>query len=93
MIKLGLNKSNKIFDSGGVKIELRELAERIKLITDSKSKIVSKEIDINKLDDLYFSNSTAYENLVLYYLNETPNNLGRQLSKTINEIHLDRVKF
>ena len=90
---MGLNKSNKIFDSGGVKIELRELAERIKLITDSKSKIVSKEIDINKLDDLYFSNSTAYENLVLYYLNETPNNLGRQLSKTINEIHLDRVKF
>jgi len=93
LIKLGLNKSNKIFDSGGVKIELRELAERIKLITDSKSEILSKEIDINKLDDLYFSNSTEYESLVLHNLNETPNNLGRQLSKTINEIHLDQLKF
>jgi len=93
LIKLGLNKSNKIFDSGGLKIELRELAERIKLITDSKSEILSKEIDINKLDDLYFSNSTEYESLVLHNLNETPNNLGRQLSKTINEIHLDQLKF
>ena len=90
LIKLGLNKSNKIFDSGGVKIELRELAERIKLMTESKSKILSKEIDINKLDDLYFSNSTEYESLVLHNLNETPNNLGKQLSKTINEIHLDK---
>jgi len=93
LIKLGLNKSNKIFDSGGVKIELRELAERIKLMTESKSKILSKEIDINKLDDLYFSNSTEYESLVLHNLNETPNNLGKQLSKTINEIHLDKLKF
>ena len=92
LINLGLTGEKRVLDTGGVKIELRKLATEVKIITNSKSELEFKEIDTDKPDDLYFSNSTTYENLVLSYLNETPHNLKRQLLNTINDFKVNQDK-
>lgn len=92
LISLGLTGEKRVLDTGGVIIELRKLATEVKIITNSKSELEFKEINTDKPDDLYFSNSTTYENLVLSYLNETPHNLKKQLLNTINDfkVNLDK---
>lgn len=93
LINLGLSAEEKVFDTGGVIIELRELAKKVKIITNSKSNLIFKEIDIDKSDCLYFSESTTFENLILNNLNETPHNLNKQLLNTMNGFKIDWCKI
>ena len=67
-IKLSITNENCVFDSGGTKVELRELARKVIQILDSRSKIFSPEINNSLSPDNYFSNSNEYENLVKTHL-------------------------
>jgi nucleoside-diphosphate-sugar epimerase len=68
IIELSITNENYVFDSGGTKIEIRELAKRVIQILDSSSKIFSPKINSSLSPDNYFSNSNEYENLVKKHL-------------------------
>ena len=68
IIKLSITNENYVFDSGGTKIEIKELAKRIIKIMDSSSKIFSPKINSSLPPDNYFSNSNEYESLVEKHL-------------------------
>ena len=68
IIKLSIANENYVFDSGGTKIEIKELAKRVIQTLDSSSKIFSPKINSSLLPDNYFSNSNEYENLVKKHL-------------------------
>ena len=68
IIELSVTNENYVFDSGGTKIEIRELAKRVIQILDSSSKIFSPKINSSLSPDNYFSNSNEYENLVKKHL-------------------------
>ena len=68
IIKLSIANENYVFDSGGTKIEIKELAKRVIQTLDSSSKIFSPKINSLLLPDNYFSNSNEYENLVKKHL-------------------------
>jgi hypothetical protein len=68
IIKLSITNENYVFDSGGTKIEIKELAKRVIQTLDSSSKIFSPKINSSLSPDNYFSNSNEYENLVKKHL-------------------------
>ena len=70
------------FDSGGFKIELRDLAQRIITLLDSNSKVVSKEISNKMPVDNYFSVSNKYELLLKEFLNEESVSIENQIKIT-----------
>ena len=80
--KLALENKDFIFDSGGVKIEIRELASKIVEQLNSKSKIIALEIDDLLPQDLYFSDSSDYEKLVRKYLKQEPVSINEQIKLT-----------
>jgi len=70
------------FDSGGFKIELRDLAQKIIMLLGSNSKVVSKEISNNMQTDNYFSASNKYELLLKKFLNEDSVTIEKQIKIT-----------
>jgi len=82
--KLALENKDCTFDSGGEKIEIRELASKIVGQLNSKSKILALEIDSLLPKDIYLSNSNDYEKLVSEYLKQEPVSLKKQITLTKN---------
>jgi len=80
--KLALENKNCTFDSGGEKIEIRELASKIVEQLNSKSKIIALEIDSLLPKDFYLSNSNDYEKLVSEYLKQELVSLKKQITLT-----------
>jgi len=80
--KLALENKDYTFDSGGVKIEIRELAREIVGQLNSKSKISALEIDSSLPQDVYLSNSNDYEKLLSKYLKQEPVSIKEQIALT-----------
>jgi nucleoside-diphosphate-sugar epimerase len=80
--KLALENKDYTFDSGGVKIEIRELAREIVGQLSSKSKISALEIDSSLPQDVYLSNSNDYEKLLSKYLKQEPVSIKEQIVLT-----------
>ena len=80
--KLVLENKDFTFDSGGVKIEIRQLASEIVGQLNSKSKILAPEIDSLLPQDLYLSNSNDYETLVSEYLKQESFSIKEQIFLT-----------
>ena len=82
LVKLAEEKITTIFDSGGYKIEIRELAQRIITLLNSKTKVISKEISELLPTDNYFSNSNEYELLLKKHLNKKSISIENQIKIT-----------
>jgi len=82
IIELSVTNENYVFDSGGTKIEIRELAKRVIQILDSSSKIFFPKINSSLSPDNYFSNSNEYENLVKKHLGLETVTLANQILLT-----------
>ena len=75
---------NDIFDTSGVKIELRELSKKIVKELNSFSKIISPEISSKLVPDDYFSRSKKYDRLLMEFLGEKTISIEDQILKTKN---------
>ena len=75
-----------IFDSGGEKIEIRDLALLVIKTLKSKSLILSPNLDSKNEPDNYFSNSNEYENLLKLYQNKNVIPLRKQIEITAEYI-------
>lgn len=74
------------FDSGGVKIELRDLARTIVKQLKSKCELDFAEISKGSLPDKYFSKSNFYEDLLVKCLNERALPISEQIVNTRNSL-------
>jgi len=83
---LSLNKESITFDTGGVKIEIRELAKLVIDKLNSKSKIKTIPINKNLEPDNYFSNDFNYENLLEKCLGLKPATIYDQVESTKNAL-------
>ena len=83
---IAANKNNftGVIDSGGIKIELHQLAQTLINELGSHSQLVFPDIDNNAISDEYFSKSQLYEDLILKYSNETPFSIKEQIQTTKN---------
>ena len=86
LVEMAGRGHNCIFDSGGVKIELRALADEIIKVVKSKSKVVASEINLNIEQDYYFSDSNSYENLLIKILGEESLTIENQILNTRNSL-------
>jgi nucleoside-diphosphate-sugar epimerase len=82
IIELALQNKDYTFDSGGIKIEIRELARGIVEQLNSKSKISASKIDNSLPQDVYLSNSNDYEEMLLKYLKQEPVSIKEQITLT-----------
>lgn len=74
------------FDSGGIKIELRDLARTIVKQLRSNSELDFANIDKDSPPDEYFSKSNLYEELLVKCLNEKPLLISKQITNTKNSL-------
>ena len=74
------------FDSGGVKIELRDLARTIVKQLRSKCELDFADIGKDSPPDEYFSKSNLYEELLVKCLNERPLLISKQIVNTKNSL-------
>ena len=74
------------FDSGGVKIELRDLARTIVKQLRSNSELDFANINKDSPPDEYFSKSNLYEELLVKCLNEKPLLISKQITNTKNSL-------
>ncbi len=83
---IAANKNNftGVIDSGGIKIELHQLAQTIINELGSQSELVFPDIDKDAISDEYFSKSQLYEELLLKYSNEAPFSIKEQIFATKN---------
>ncbi len=83
---IAANKNNftGVIDSGGIKIELHQLAQTIINELGSQSELVFPDIDNNAIPDEYFSKSQLYEDLILKYSNEPLLSIKEQIQITKN---------
>lgn len=83
---IAANKNNftGVIDSGGIKIELHQLAQTIINELGSQSELVFPDIDKDAISDEYFSKSQLYEDLLLEYSNEAPFSIKEQIFTTKN---------
>jgi len=86
MEKLAEQPITVTFDSGGFKIELRDLAQKIITCLDSNSTVVSKKISNKMPVDNYFSVSDRYELLLKEILNEEPISIENQIKITYESL-------
>lgn len=90
LLKLLVEMANRghscVFDSGGVKIELRALAHEIIKVTKSKSKVVASEISADAEQDNYFSDSYLYERLMIEILGKNSLTIENQILNTRNSL-------
>lgn len=71
-----------IFDTGGIKVEIRELARMTIEKLNSLSTVKSLEINSSVPPDNYFSESNEFEKLVKRYLKEEPASIDDQIEFT-----------
>jgi len=86
LLDLSRNNFIGVIDSGGIKIELRELVQTIIEELGSSSEIDFPVIDKNSTPDEYYSKSNLFENLLLKYLNEKPLSIKEQINITKNSL-------
>jgi nucleoside-diphosphate-sugar epimerase len=70
------------FDTGGIKVEIRELARMTIEKLNSLSTLKSLEINNSLSPDNYFSESNKFEKLVKRYLREEPISIDNQIEFT-----------
>jgi len=75
-----------VIDSGGIKIELRELVQTIIKELGSNSEIDFPIIEKNSTPDEYYSKSNLYEDLLLKHSNEKPLSIKEQINITKNSL-------
>jgi nucleoside-diphosphate-sugar epimerase len=75
-----------IFDSGGKKIEIRDLAQLVVKTLKSNSSILAPDLDSKIEPDNYFSNSNEYEKLLKLYKNKNLIPLKKQIEITAEYI-------
>ena len=86
LIELALKHKSFKFDSGGVKVELSELATTVIKVINSNSIIKTGLIDENQPADNYFSKSQLYELLIKDFLNQEPLSLRAQIISTAESL-------
>jgi len=86
LLKLHGRNFTGIFDSGGVKIELRDLARTIIKQLGSNSELDFAAIGKDSSPDEYFSRYDLYEDLLVKYLNEKPLLINKQIANTKNSL-------
>ena len=86
LIELALKHKSFKFDSGGVKVELSELATSVVKAINSNSIIKTGLIDENQPPDNYFSKSQLYELLIKDFLNQEPLSLRAQIISTAESL-------
>ena len=86
LVKMANRGQNCVFDSGGIKIELRALAKVIIKEIKSKSKVVASEVNLDVEQDDYFSDSYLYERLLIEILGEESLTIGEQIQNTKNSL-------
>ena len=79
---LVLDNKDLTFDTGGIKLEIRELAKITIEKLSSLSTVKSLEVSKNLPPDDYFSKSDEYEKLVKRYLKESPISIDNQIDFT-----------
>ena len=82
LLKLSEQNISQVFDTGGAKIEIRDLAKKVIFLLNSHSKIICDPIDDSQTVDNYFSNSSKFEMLVMKVLDEIPLDLDKQIMLT-----------
>lgn len=87
VLKLSDQNTSKVFDTGGAKIEIRDLAKKVIFLLNSNSKIICDPIDDSLTGDNYFSNSSEFEMLVMKVLEEIPLDLDKQIMLTAKIPH------
>jgi len=85
---IAANKNNftGIIDSGGIKIELRDLARTIVKQLGSNSELDFSDIGKDSSPDEYFSKSNLYDDLLVKYLSEKPMPISEQITNTKNSL-------
>jgi nucleoside-diphosphate-sugar epimerase len=86
LIQMAAKGQNLVFDSGGSKIELRDLASLIVRVVECDSKIIAPAIDPNCAQDDYFSDSDQYETLLSNILGENSISIESQIENTKNSL-------
>jgi nucleoside-diphosphate-sugar epimerase len=74
-------------DSSGIKIEIRDLAEKVVNELKSLSKIHAPDVVSGALPDNYFSESKKYDDLLREYLGEKTLSIKEQIHKTKNALN------
>jgi nucleoside-diphosphate-sugar epimerase len=82
LLKLSEQNISQVFDTGGAKIEIRDLAKKVIFLLNSNAKIICDPIDDSQTVDNYFSNSSKFEMLVMKVLEEIPLDLDKQIMLT-----------
>ena len=82
LLKLSEQNISQVFDTGGAKIEIRDLAKKVIFLVNSNAKIICDPIDDSQTVDNYFSNSSKFEMLVMKVLEEIPLDLDKQIMLT-----------
>ena len=86
LVAMADSGQNCVFDSGGAKIELRALADKIIKVVKSKSKVVASEINPDIKQDYYFSDSNSYDKLLIKILGEESLTIENQILNTRNSL-------
>jgi nucleoside-diphosphate-sugar epimerase len=86
LVEMADRGQNRVFDSGGPKIELRVLANIIVEVIKCDSKVVAPELDPSCMQDDYFSNSYEYEKLLSETLGENSISIENQIENTKNSL-------
>jgi nucleoside-diphosphate-sugar epimerase len=86
LLKLHEINFSGIIDSGGIKIELRDLARTIVKQLGSNSELDFSDIGKDSSPDEYFSKSNLYDELLVKCLNEKPLLISEQIANTKNSL-------
>jgi nucleoside-diphosphate-sugar epimerase len=86
LVEMADRGQNRVFDSGGPKIELRALANIIVEVFKCDSKVVAPTLDPSCMQDDYFSNSYEYEKLLSETLGENSISIENQIENTKNSL-------
>jgi len=86
LVEMADRGHNRVFDSGGPKIELRALANIIVEVIKCDSKVVAPTLDPSCIQDDYFSNSYEYEKLLSETLGENSISIENQIENTKNSL-------
>jgi nucleoside-diphosphate-sugar epimerase len=86
LVEMADRGHNRVFDSGGPKIELRALANIIVEVIKCDSKVVAPTLDPSCMQDDYFSNSYEYEKLLSETLGENSISIENQIENTKNSL-------
>ena len=86
LLKLHEINFSGIIDSGGIKIELRDLARTIVKQLGSNSELDFSDIDKDSSPEEYFSKSNLYDELLVKYLNEKSMLISKQITNTKNSL-------